>query len=51
MEKNQINNLTIRVSSSIGIPTSFSNFFLSVAPNIQSHVKKTFKPFHYYITN
>ena len=35
----------------IDTANSFNNFFCSVAPNIQSNIKQTFKPFHHYLTN
>ena len=35
----------------IDTANSFNNFFCSVASNIQSTLKQTFKPFHHYLTN
>ena len=39
------------LTNPIDTANSFNNFFCSVASNIQSTLKQTFKPLHHYLTN
>ena len=39
------------LTNPIDTANSFNSFFCSVASNIQSNLKQTFKPFHHYLTN
>ena len=49
--KTILNNKGEALPNPIDITSSFKNFFCSVAPNIQSNIKQTFKLFHHYVAN
>ena len=49
--KTILNNKGEVLTNPIDIASSFNDIFCSVAPNIQSNIKQTFKPFHHYLTN